>query len=85
MFQLQKEGKEVKNINPIRIEDGIHTIEIMGMGVYAQYDFVNSFSGNHHLASWIVFGVRLVLVIGGTFVFVWAKDLVTNVFKKEEI
>ena len=28
MFQLQKEGKEVKNINPIRIEDGIHTIEI---------------------------------------------------------
>ena len=63
----------------------IHTIEIMGMGVYAQYDFVNSFSGNHHLASWIVFGVRLVLVIGGTFVFVWAKDFVTNVFKKEEI
>ena len=28
MFQLQKEGKEVKNINPIRIQDGIHTIEI---------------------------------------------------------
>ena len=62
----------------------VHTVEIMGMGVYAQYDFVNNFSGNHYVASWIVFGVRLVLVIGGTFAFVRVKDLVTNAIKKKE-
>lgn len=62
----------------------VHTVEIMGMGVYAQYDFVNNFAGNHYVASWTVFGVRTVLVIGGTFLFVWAKDLVTNTLKKKE-
>ena len=56
----------------------IHTVEIMGMGVYAQYDFVNNFKGNHYLACWIVFGVRLVLVIGGTFLFAWIKGKIDN-------
>lgn len=61
----------------------VHTVEIMGMGVYAQYDFVNNYPGNHYVASWTVFAVRLVLVIGGTFAFVWVKDLVSGFIKKK--
>lgn len=60
----------------------IHTIEIIAIGAYVQYEFVNNFKGNHYVASWTVFGVRLVVVLFFTFLYVKLKDRITNKLEK---
>lgn len=59
----------------------IHAIEMMSMGVYVQYDFINNWQGVRQVACWLVFAVRFAIVVIGTDVFIWAKDLIAK--KKE--
>ena len=59
----------------------VHAIEMMSMGVYVQYDFINNWQGVRQVACWLVFAVRFAIVVVGTFGFVWIKDIIAK--KKE--
>lgn len=56
----------------------IHNIEMMGAGKYIQYDFANNWHGSLLLRSLIIFGVRFVVVMVATYLFVWVKTAITN-------
>ncbi len=70
----------------------VHTVEMMGAGKYIQYDFANNWHGSILLRSLIIFGVRFVVVMGASYLFVWVKTAITNkqilnnriIFKKEK-
>lgn len=51
----------------------IHTIEIMAVGSYIQYDTVNNWNGNMLLCTCAIFLVRVIVVVAATFGFVWIK------------
>lgn len=56
----------------------IHAIEIMAIGRYLQWDFVNSWDGSIFVRSIIIFGVRVVVVLSATAIFVYLKAHISN-------
>ena len=58
----------------------IHTVEIMAIGRYLQYDFVNKWEGSVFIRSIIVFGCRATVVIILTFGYMKIKDYCMNRF-----
>ena len=61
----------------------IHSIEIVAVGGYLQYMFVEDWQGSRAIRSLIILSIRSVVVFGCTFIFAWLKESGKLSFKKD--
>ena len=62
----------------------VHAIELVAIGNYAQYDFVNKWQGPVWERNAILIVIRLIIVLGCTYGYVWAKRYYMTHFSKAQ-